>query len=783
MITHISRIALFAMLLILFGSLTVSGQPKGGFGGFNVPDPGDINDIGDITDIVDDITSLDYIINNLPGFGLGTDQEDPITTSFDDAVYDAPFLDDYPHAPIMGDLWNMPLGNIPMGTGGGNYVMPGRYEYNIQGFCLHAGTYGPGHGSGYIWAPIQGPWANILTDLLKTSESHPEIPQYDVQALIWAILARTSLIDMNPDMQRVARTLLSGDHQATINGGAFGVIPQDLMGEVFDYVDVPPMVEQAMRSQANIRSMLTAEAFDYADLEGVAVLAGNPPPGGDDRDITAGRWSLHPNGYFVRYEPHGYASIDLETVVPDKCTVEFDDSGNVVLIEDEHGNRLDIQDSSVAFTCLDPDDYHTMLAQTFSGLNIASVENSSWAGDHRAEVERLCGNGPGYEETCSMGIFAHALSLATSEGSSSDMAANALDLAQEAWMNTVITINMTKIPEDLVAWNKEIPDYDWRTNWDETNDSDGTATPAERMRQRLAGRRDPRPSQDSEHGQGPDRMQDYDPNKNPPAHSAREGMNGFNDVSNTLGWIESGPGNIANTLGLAIPNAMVDGILEFNFVLWDYCTGAIASDPPRPDYDVIATPIQFSFTPAVGSADYPQARADALNTFMSEGTILTGFLTAAVTSIDRQGGATQDGDQHWAYEQAKAALYFERQAGYQMYDVAIALDAYIAVLRAEGITDIYTTPETCRDRQDRLRNDGLSPEQQAAIAELGMNQSIVDTYIDYRLSLDPNSIACSAFDSAAQLSSSLRECGCWLINLPDVREQDFNYPGALSVSP
>jgi len=765
-----------AVVTVVLGLVAVAGTGRRGAageakGGFGVPRPPDIPDVGDI---IDELADIRYIIDNLPGFGLSMDEEEPVTTSLDDAVTEVPFLDNYPAAPVVEQMDFMPICELSRNPDGNYLLMPGQYEYTIESFCLHAGTYGPGHGDGYLWAPLKGPWSHIVYDILANSEKHYDIPQRDIQYLIWAVLARTDLSDMDPEKQRIARLLLTEDEIDEINMSAFGIIPQDLMGQVFNYVDVPPVVESVMRSQADIRRLVTDELASYDEVEAIAVLAGDPPASGEDREIPATRWSYHPDGYFVRYDPSGYSSNHLNIVVPDLCDVETEEDGSIISVEDEHGNRLEVEGSTLRFSCLDPADPWSNLETSWTGFDIDRLVQSGWTSDHRAEVVRLCGDAEWTGTIVELGRFAHAVESVVQGGGGADseMAPMAQDLAKEAWMDAVVRVNLMKLPEDRVAMAKDLPEFDWRDRWRPLDPSDGSANPGNRGRQRLGGR-DPRPSEDPEWGSDP-RIPEYDPNKRPPAHTAREGINKFNDMNDKLSWIQNGPiGNVVNSVGFAIPNAVFGGLLEFTITLWDYCTGALSSDPPSANYDEVWEPEQFTFAPLRSPQDGSPEKVAALNALMQGSLELASLLKSAVITGDRQGGAAMAGDQNWSWEQAKAEVYFEREAGWAMYRVADLFDAYIAVLRAEDVIDIYVTPEDFRAGQERLEQEGFSAEQLAAARMLGMSDANIDAYLDHQLSLDPNEASGSILNAAEELTAALRGYGFYLINLPDVERGDF----------
>ena len=62
----------------------------------------------------------------------------------------------------------------------------------LKSFCLKAGTYAPSKGDGYLYAPLKGPKKEMIDKVVKNWYKNQDIEQNDVQALIWAILAKTS---------------------------------------------------------------------------------------------------------------------------------------------------------------------------------------------------------------------------------------------------------------------------------------------------------------------------------------------------------------------------------------------------------------------------------------------------------------------------------------------------------------------------------------------------------------------------------------------------------------
>lgn len=235
--------------------------------------------------------------------------KEQITTSLKDATFADPSRDGF-RPPVA----ERPLASLRQAGGGTFALAPGWYTMQAQSYCLHAGTYGPGKGEGYLYAPPLGPAKDLIVTIARNSAQHPEVAQHDVQALIWAILARAGFRDLNPDLQRTARTLLSNEQMAAqLRGAAFDALRergmQELMGRA------PPQLRAVLDAEARLRSMFATGYSSFAELEQVAILAGMAPIGAGSQDIPSGRWSRHPDGYWVRYLPSGYSSTRLELYV------------------------------------------------------------------------------------------------------------------------------------------------------------------------------------------------------------------------------------------------------------------------------------------------------------------------------------------------------------------------------------------------------------------------------------------------------------------------------------
>jgi hypothetical protein len=233
----------------------------------------------------------------------------PITTSLPDARWAVDSLDNF--TPREAKRSMLTLQRTP---NGGFVLQPGYYEMHTQSYCLKAGTHGPGGGDGYIFAPTKGPAEDAVTSILRNSVQHPEIEQHDVQVLLWAIIARQKFEDLPTQMKATASRLLTPRQLAALNRTALDFVPGPALDAALDRV--PPLVKQAIQAEAQLRQLMTTPGTTFEQMERVAVLAGLAPLGEGSRAVPSGRWSLHPDGYYVRYLPQGYSYTVTQIWVP-----------------------------------------------------------------------------------------------------------------------------------------------------------------------------------------------------------------------------------------------------------------------------------------------------------------------------------------------------------------------------------------------------------------------------------------------------------------------------------
>ena len=241
---------------------------------------------------------------------LGVDkilkQPAAITTSFEDVIQEGSKMPDF----SITDK-PQPLYLLPKAPDGGFVLCAGLYEMTNKSYCLHAGTFAPSKGDGYMFAPVLGPKDDIVTAILRSAENHPEINQHDIQILLWTIIARTKFADYNGSVKLTAVTLLTPLQLTKLEGGVLGVLPGSLMEKAKD--KLPDNLKAVFEAENKIRQLVASGNYSYAEMEKYAIIAGIAPA---RTDIPSGIWTLHPDGYYVRYFPSGYSITRVQVYVP-----------------------------------------------------------------------------------------------------------------------------------------------------------------------------------------------------------------------------------------------------------------------------------------------------------------------------------------------------------------------------------------------------------------------------------------------------------------------------------
>jgi hypothetical protein len=218
----------------------------------------------------------------------------------------------------------------------GFLLKPGFYTGTFKSFCLQAGTYGPGKGNGYLFAPLAGPKEKIARALIANWEQHPEIEQHQVQLLLWAIVAKTNFSKLSPDLQLVAAKLLNKNDISALSSTIVDYLSGEAMSKLTS--NLPEPAKTVIEIENKIRGTMYQANSSYNQIESLAMLSGVAPA---NEDFPNGIWGLHPDGYYIKYLPHSYTKIEVMIYVPQKVgPVHYLPVGDVAVPASRGSQRL-----------------------------------------------------------------------------------------------------------------------------------------------------------------------------------------------------------------------------------------------------------------------------------------------------------------------------------------------------------------------------------------------------------------------------------------------------------
>lgn len=286
---------------------------------------------GDLAGIVRKLPSLDGLMKNRP-----------LDSTIDDAVGPQLFLDQRPQwfARQPGDMRR-----LPRTSNGGVALRPGLWEGTFESYCLRPATWTPGSGDGYLWGPLKGARAGAIGTILRVAAAHPNIPQSDIQMLLWAMLSRTRVSEMPPKLQAAARVLLPASEIRALN--VSGQQALDLADRTRLFRGVTGPLRRALDVESELRYEFSRANDNYAQIEKIAVLGGRPP-GEKANTLKRGNWSRTPGRYYVRFLPDGFSRMTLQVFVPARVRIERDQLHRITLVENAKGRTEIAYNDAVA---------------------------------------------------------------------------------------------------------------------------------------------------------------------------------------------------------------------------------------------------------------------------------------------------------------------------------------------------------------------------------------------------------------------------------------------------
>jgi hypothetical protein len=315
------KIPSLSMVFIVLVSTSLSGQ-------FTLPNPFKKGESIDFSKVGVFQKNIDKAIQNFH-------QKSPVSTSFDDAIYEVEALSAYePSEEAYRRL------DIQAKSALGGYKLrSGLYTMNARSFCLRSGTYGPSRGDGHLYAPLKGKKSDFVQAVLKRYGENPHIPQQKIQVLLWAIVAGSDMNNLGTQHMNTLNELFSFEEMLEYKGKDWlkGIADKEL--NLFRQrlmKKVPDQIQRMIQSDNLIRD-LVRQNHTYREIEKVAVWAGVAPAEDMIREVSKGRWSFHPDGFFVRFFPRGYQQTRIDVWVPFEGSIERDANGRITGVNENTG--------------------------------------------------------------------------------------------------------------------------------------------------------------------------------------------------------------------------------------------------------------------------------------------------------------------------------------------------------------------------------------------------------------------------------------------------------------
>ncbi|MBS1719096.1 MAG: hypothetical protein JST35_01475 [Armatimonadetes bacterium] len=267
----------------------------------------------------------------IPGLD-GALKREALSTSIKDAMPALRFLDRY-NPDRLDDFFA-----LPANTQGRRKITPGVYTMDIESFCLRAGHRAPFGGDGFLYGPFKGLRADVLQSILRNAPAHPDVPQKNVQLLLWAILSQAKFRDLDNTLKVTAATLLKPEDIVKLEASFLEEIPSNMFDKAF--AGLPSEVRAALEAESTMRGMFGRTGLNYDDFERIAMPQGEAPKS----DVPAGRWSFVKGGMFIRmYRLGTYRHGRIDVMRPRAATWTRDDLGRIVKWDDGSGNSVSVE--------------------------------------------------------------------------------------------------------------------------------------------------------------------------------------------------------------------------------------------------------------------------------------------------------------------------------------------------------------------------------------------------------------------------------------------------------
>lgn len=194
------------------------------------------------------------------------------------------------------------LMDLPQTQNGGFVLAAGFYETEFKTYCLQPGTPDPTPGDAYLQGPISGHRKEIVEAILLNSREKPEIPQRNVQLLLWNVVSGSDYNKLSPTVQSDASRLLTSKQIFQLRGGVWGAIK-----EVSSSTGL-------MNANKDMQKLFNLGST-YESIERLAVS--REPSKIIRKGVKFDQWYKQRDNYYIRYFPVSYQKVRIQVYVPD----------------------------------------------------------------------------------------------------------------------------------------------------------------------------------------------------------------------------------------------------------------------------------------------------------------------------------------------------------------------------------------------------------------------------------------------------------------------------------
>jgi hypothetical protein len=686
-----------------------------------------------------------------------------ITTNIDDARDGVAALDGFEPTSYS------PMADMPRMREGTYLLVPGTYVLVTQSFCLKPGTFGPTRGSGYLHAEWKGDKAPLVSALIARSVDHPEVPQRQVQLLLWAIVARADMKQLNAETKEAALRLLTPAELLDLSGYKLGVVPDAVRNRVLE--SVPEPARGVLEAENEMRRLLVSGETKYADIERVAVRDGALAGGDALMTMREGRWSYHPSGFFIRYAPRSYSEMRVDIYYPDKFDIHRDASGRITSVTKPDGRGIRPDRSPFLPIGNRGASEATLRLRVLESLSrgVAIDARPDLLKLARADVEDL----QHLEEMVAAGgtLAVRADTMLVREAVHSALA-RYIGIARLSAVPRGSSLERSLRPDHTgggfrysLASMAQAGAHTFPTpgRW---NPSKGGATPGGTF-QRLAPSGNPMnipsytPLQKSESSDEP-------PSEPDALDKAQNAIGAFNNASDVFGAVTDPAGFIGGQPQGQMLGAGFDAAFKASRGISNAMQGKDSGDeeeeaPAAPEYQTFARP-RIIEIPKTTPTSLSAPRAAAVNDAIAASFRMAMALEAVATTRARFSAALEAHDDAWVNAQGQALIYLRRLAGLEM----VRLSRELRKMQQLAGPGALTTEEKVREAQRELASNGWSAERRAVARQVGVSDAELDARQRRVLALDPRTTAIDAGATVKNLSDALYRYGAYLTLLPEV---------------